>query len=229
MCIVDYLNDVNSRTRAKSGKSNKKNEWKPMDKVFTKVGHRWLPTGRTFTINETKCPLTRITYTKVVPPRKLVQTKVITKTPPSSVSQGKPNETKNVVQIFLWYLDSACSKHITEQRSQLINFVSKFMGTVRFRNDQVAAIMGVVSCVPLDIPLIHVDTTDEFEGVLKNKAWLVAKGYRLEEGIDFEESFAPVARIEAIRIFKANATHKNIKSTNGFHDCIFEWCATGKG
>ncbi|GKF90164.1 retrovirus-related pol polyprotein from transposon TNT 1-94, partial [Tanacetum coccineum] len=37
---------------------------------------------------------------------------------------------------------------------------------------------------------------DELGGVLKNKARLVAKGYRQEEGIDFEESFAPIARIE---------------------------------
>ncbi|GJS46021.1 retrovirus-related pol polyprotein from transposon TNT 1-94 [Tanacetum coccineum] len=51
---------------------------------------------------------------------------------------------------------------------------------------------------------------DEYGGVLKNKAWLVAKGYRQEDGIDFEESFAPVARIEAIRIFLAYATHKNM-------------------
>ncbi|GJT44345.1 retrovirus-related pol polyprotein from transposon TNT 1-94 [Tanacetum coccineum] len=42
---------------------------------------------------------------------------------------------------------------------------------------------------------------DELGGVLKNKAWLVAHGYRQEEGIDFEESFASVARLEAIRIF----------------------------
>ncbi|GJY94138.1 retrovirus-related pol polyprotein from transposon TNT 1-94 [Tanacetum coccineum] len=47
--------------------------------------------------------------------------------------------------------------------------------------------------------------------VLKNKARLVAQGFRQEEGIDFEESFAPVARIEAIRIFVANVAHKNIK------------------
>ncbi|GKA15165.1 retrovirus-related pol polyprotein from transposon TNT 1-94 [Tanacetum coccineum] len=46
--------------------------------------------------------------------------------------------------------------------------------------------------------------TDEFGGVLKNKARLVAQGFRQEEGINFEESFAPVARIEAIRIFIAN-------------------------
>ncbi|GJT81112.1 uncharacterized mitochondrial protein-like protein [Tanacetum coccineum] len=51
---------------------------------------------------------------------------------------------------------------------------------------------------------------DEFGGVLKNKARLVAKGYRQEEGIDFEESFAPVARIEAIRISIGNAANKNI-------------------
>nr|GEX45108.1 retrovirus-related Pol polyprotein from transposon TNT 1-94 [Tanacetum cinerariifolium] len=51
---------------------------------------------------------------------------------------------------------------------------------------------------------------DKYGDVLKNKARLVAKGYRQEEGIDFEESFAPVARIEAIRIFIANATSRNM-------------------
>ncbi|GKB92711.1 retrovirus-related pol polyprotein from transposon TNT 1-94 [Tanacetum coccineum] len=57
----------------------------------------------------------------------------------------------------------------------------------------------------------HSIKTDESGGVLKNKARLVAQGFRQEEGIDFEESFAPVARIEAIRIFIANAAYKNIK------------------
>nr|GEU62875.1 hypothetical protein [Tanacetum cinerariifolium] len=51
---------------------------------------------------------------------------------------------------------------------------------------------------------------DELEGILKNKARLVARGYRQEEGIDFEESFALVARLEAIRIFVAYAAHKNM-------------------
>ncbi|GKD16784.1 retrovirus-related pol polyprotein from transposon TNT 1-94 [Tanacetum coccineum] len=51
---------------------------------------------------------------------------------------------------------------------------------------------------------------DEYGDVLKNKARLVAKGYRQEEGIDFEELFAPVARIEAKRIFIANAASKNM-------------------
>ncbi|GJV36210.1 retrovirus-related pol polyprotein from transposon TNT 1-94 [Tanacetum coccineum] len=51
---------------------------------------------------------------------------------------------------------------------------------------------------------------DEYGDVLKNKARLVAKGYRQEEGIDFEELFAPVARIEAIKIFIVNAATKNM-------------------
>ncbi|GKD41507.1 retrovirus-related pol polyprotein from transposon TNT 1-94, partial [Tanacetum coccineum] len=51
---------------------------------------------------------------------------------------------------------------------------------------------------------------DEYGDVLKNKARLVAKGYQQEEGIDFEESFAPVSRIEAIRIFIANVASRNM-------------------
>nr|GEY70546.1 hypothetical protein [Tanacetum cinerariifolium] len=50
---------------------------------------------------------------------------------------------------------------------------------------------------------------NEFER-LENKARLVARGYRQEEGIDFEESFALVARLEAILIFLAYAVHKNM-------------------
>ncbi|GJS83785.1 putative ribonuclease H-like domain-containing protein [Tanacetum coccineum] len=50
---------------------------------------------------------------------------------------------------------------------------------------------------------------DEDQTVIRNKARLVAKGYAQEEGIDFDESFAPVARLEAVRIFVAYAAHKS--------------------
>nr|GEW73968.1 integrase, catalytic region, zinc finger, CCHC-type, peptidase aspartic, catalytic [Tanacetum cinerariifolium] len=56
---------------------------------------------------------------------------------------------------------------------------------------------------------------DEYGDVLKNKARLVAKGYRQEEGIDFEESFAPIDRIEAIRIFIANAASLQVSQSPG--------------
>ncbi|GJW46295.1 retrovirus-related pol polyprotein from transposon TNT 1-94 [Tanacetum coccineum] len=51
-------------------------------------------------------------------------------------------------------------------------------------------------------------TLDKLGGVLKNEARLVARGYRQEEGIDFEEYFAPISQLEAIRIFIPYTAHK---------------------
>ncbi|KAJ9541528.1 hypothetical protein OSB04_028034 [Centaurea solstitialis] len=52
---------------------------------------------------------------------------------------------------------------------------------------------------------------DEIGTIIRNKARLVAQGYRQEEGIDYDETFAPVARLEAIRLFLAFAAHMNFK------------------
>nr|GEW72027.1 hypothetical protein [Tanacetum cinerariifolium] len=58
--------------------------------------------------------------------------------------------------------------------------------------------------------LIYKVKLDELGGILKNKAHLVARGYRQEEGIDFEEPFASVEKLEAIQIFLAYVAHKNM-------------------
>ncbi|GJY84963.1 retrovirus-related pol polyprotein from transposon TNT 1-94 [Tanacetum coccineum] len=50
-----------------------------------------------------------------------------------------------LVQIVLWYLDFGCSKHMTGNRSQLTNFIHKFLNTVKFGNDQIAKIIGNVT------------------------------------------------------------------------------------
>ncbi|GJT52554.1 retrovirus-related pol polyprotein from transposon TNT 1-94 [Tanacetum coccineum] len=61
------------------------------------------------------------------------------------------------------------------------------------------------------IPLMDLQSETNIPGgFLKNKARLVARSYRPEEGIDFEESFSPVARLEAIRIFLTFAAHMNM-------------------
>ena len=48
---------------------------------------------------------------------------------------------------------------------------------------------------------------DEHGTIIRNKARLVVQGYNQEEGIDYDENFAPVARIEAIRLLIAFASH----------------------
>ncbi|GJW73894.1 retrovirus-related pol polyprotein from transposon TNT 1-94 [Tanacetum coccineum] len=82
-----------------------------------------------FTIVGNACPLTRITTTAEVPLRK-----------PTTLESDTPKPM--VIQIVLWYLDSSCSEHMTGDRSQLTNFINKFLGTVKFRNDHVAKILG---------------------------------------------------------------------------------------
>ncbi|GKA56244.1 retrovirus-related pol polyprotein from transposon TNT 1-94, partial [Tanacetum coccineum] len=61
-----------------------------------------------------------------------------------------------VVQIVLWVVDSGCSKHMTGDRSLLINFIEKFMGIVRFGNDNFAAITGYGDYIHGNITICHV-------------------------------------------------------------------------
>ncbi|GJX97190.1 retrovirus-related pol polyprotein from transposon TNT 1-94 [Tanacetum coccineum] len=72
----------------------------------------------------------------------------------------------------------------------------------------------LVSCpdkvMLIKLKWIYKVKTNEFGEVLKNKARLVAQGFRQEKGVNLEESFASIARIEAIRIFIANAANKNM-------------------
>ncbi|GJZ80784.1 retrovirus-related pol polyprotein from transposon TNT 1-94, partial [Tanacetum coccineum] len=76
---------------------------------------------------------------------------------------------------------------------------------------QVWELVPQPDCVmTISLKWIYKVELDEYGDVLKNKARLIAKGYRQEEGIDFEESFAPVACIEAIRIFIAITASKNM-------------------
>nr|GEV55917.1 copia protein [Tanacetum cinerariifolium] len=78
-----------------------------------------------------ECPLTRIAPTTVVLPKENNFESIIT-----------PIPGIKVVQIVIWYLDSGCSEHMTGNHSQLNNFVNKFLGTIKFGNNQIAKIMG---------------------------------------------------------------------------------------
>ncbi|GKF23049.1 retrovirus-related pol polyprotein from transposon TNT 1-94, partial [Tanacetum coccineum] len=62
-----------------------------------------------------------------------------------------------IVHIFHWILDSGCSKHMTGNRALLTNFVEKFLGTVRFGNDDFAVIAGYGDVVigPMTIKKVY--------------------------------------------------------------------------
>nr|GFA78259.1 integrase, catalytic region, zinc finger, CCHC-type, peptidase aspartic, catalytic [Tanacetum cinerariifolium] len=101
----------------------------------------------TFTIVGNACSLTRIATTTDVPPRKPIALETETPKPvvtlvysrkPMKSKTTNPVSKSKVIQIVLWYLDFDCSKHMTGDRSQLTNFISKFIGTVKFDNDHVA-------------------------------------------------------------------------------------------
>nr|GEX49277.1 retrovirus-related Pol polyprotein from transposon TNT 1-94 [Tanacetum cinerariifolium] len=155
LCVPNFINDVNARAKSKSVKKNSNRKvWKPKGKVFTKIGYIWRPTGRTFTIVENACPLTRITTTTEVPSRKPIALE--TDTPKHVVTlvfSRKPIKSKTTDHVRKSEViksisankkehESGCSKHMTGDRSQLTNFVNKFLGTVKFRNDHVGKIMG---------------------------------------------------------------------------------------
>ncbi|XP_071728341.1 uncharacterized protein [Rutidosis leptorrhynchoides] len=61
-----------------------------------------------------------------------------------NVSSDEPNalDSLNVILACVWYLDSGYSRHITGDKSMLTNYVNKFLGTIRFGNDEIATIEG---------------------------------------------------------------------------------------
>ncbi|GKE29053.1 hypothetical protein Tco_1444437, partial [Tanacetum coccineum] len=101
LCVLNFINDTNARVKFKSvKKSSKRKAWKPIGKVFTNIGYNWRPTGRTFTIVGNACPLTRITTTAKVPPRKPTAPETdIPKPVVTLVYSRKPRKSKTNVLV----------------------------------------------------------------------------------------------------------------------------------
>ncbi|GJX38996.1 retrovirus-related pol polyprotein from transposon TNT 1-94, partial [Tanacetum coccineum] len=155
--VLDFINDVNSRTKSKSVmKSLKRKVWKPAGKVFTNIGFTWRPTGRTFTIVGNVCPITRITTTAEVPLRKptalesdtpkLVVTLVYSRKPRKSKTNVPVSKPKNIKSI------SANKKEPNKSWGSIVSNVPSssldecrlsklFSGTVKFGNGHVAKIL----------------------------------------------------------------------------------------
>ncbi|GKA04713.1 retrovirus-related pol polyprotein from transposon TNT 1-94 [Tanacetum coccineum] len=116
-------------------------------------------------------------------------------------SSKSPYVTQTLHQLRKWSKDHPLN-NIIGNPSRLIH---------EFDRLQVWELVPQPDCVIIiALKWIYKVKLDKYGDVLKNKARLVAKGYQQEEGIDFKESFVPVARIKAIRIFIANAASKNM-------------------
>ncbi|GJV78626.1 retrovirus-related pol polyprotein from transposon TNT 1-94 [Tanacetum coccineum] len=126
LCVLDYINNVNARAKSKSAKKQTKRKvWKPKRKMNTTTTEA--PLRKQVVLdNETSKPAVTFFYSRK----------------PRNSKTNVPVSKSKVVQIVLWYLDFGCSKHMIGDRSQLTNFVNKFLGTVKFRNDHVAKILG---------------------------------------------------------------------------------------
>ncbi|GKE71102.1 retrovirus-related pol polyprotein from transposon TNT 1-94 [Tanacetum coccineum] len=121
-------------------------------------------------------------------------------------------ETIHVKLDELTYMASECNN--LEPKTNCINFhdSSEYSQSIPLKSnlDYLFGPLEYIKEAMLDASWIESmqDELNQFKR-LDNKSRLVAKGYRQEEGIDFEESFAPVARLKAVRIFVAYAAHKN--------------------
>ncbi|GJV23784.1 gag-pol polyprotein [Tanacetum coccineum] len=117
-----------------------------------------------------------------------------------TVSQTEPKNIKEVMADFAW---------IESMQKELHQFD---------RLDVWELVDRPLCKNVINMKWIWKNKRDEENTVIRNKSHLVAKGYAQKEGIDFEESFAPVARLEAVRLFIAYAAHKSFtihQSTRG--------------
>nr|GEX71926.1 DNA-directed DNA polymerase [Tanacetum cinerariifolium] len=93
------------------------------------------------------------------------------------------------------------------------NFIVKGMSSQQkkkfFKLDAWVLVPAPDNILAFTLKWLFKNKHDEEQTFIRNKSRLVVRGYRQEEGINFEESFAPVARMEDIRIFLAYAAHKS--------------------
>nr|GEW10416.1 integrase, catalytic region, zinc finger, CCHC-type, peptidase aspartic, catalytic [Tanacetum cinerariifolium] len=140
MCVLHYLNDMNSRTKMTIDVPVSTREPNrivnqsiaiPFRKTVASESTNQKPRHTTKKLYEHFSKACSWRYPKFTPPG-------YKWTPKSQIENINPN----LVEIILFIVDSGCSKHMTGNLKLLTNFVEKFMGSVKFRNDQIASILS---------------------------------------------------------------------------------------
>ncbi|GJY89006.1 hypothetical protein Tco_0503634 [Tanacetum coccineum] len=139
-CVSRYLKDVNARTKKANCNSDttiqkSKSYYKELYENTNQEWKWWIakrcPTGYTWT-------------QKPLRTKKIWMPKIRKADESTSISPTIDivSRITNIVQLILFIVDSGCTKHMTGNLKLLCNFVEKFLGTVRFGNDQFAPILG---------------------------------------------------------------------------------------
>nr|GEU82085.1 retrovirus-related Pol polyprotein from transposon TNT 1-94 [Tanacetum cinerariifolium] len=184
--------------------------WKSTGRIFKTAGLRWIPTGKMLTDSTTKVDSEPSNGPE---PSFLMPGQISSGLVPNSVSAAPyvPPTNKELEILFQSMFDEYLKPPRVERPvSPATTFQVLVISSGTHSSTAIDQDAPSPSHSSSELqPLSHIKL-DEYDDVLKNKARLVAKRYRQEEGIDFEESFTPVSRIETIRIFIANATSKNM-------------------
>ncbi|GJS38911.1 hypothetical protein Tco_0563954 [Tanacetum coccineum] len=174
-CVSKYLNDVNART--KKPKVVPISTRKPKSQANKSVATPHKKTVASESTTQKSKSYYRMLYEKTnkewkwwiaqqcpsgykwVPKTKMKWVpKVRNESVPKRVSFAIDNVSRitNIVQLILFIVDSGCTKHMTGNLSLLCNFVEKYLGTVRFGNDQFAPILGYGDLVQGNITINRV-------------------------------------------------------------------------
>nr|GFA86306.1 hypothetical protein [Tanacetum cinerariifolium] len=139
ICVLKSVNSVNSRTKMPIDVPVSSREAK---RTVTQSVAKPLKKTVASELNQKPRNITRKLYERVSKACSWWYPKF---TPPGykwEPKSGKENVNLNLIEISLFIFDSGCSKHMTRNLKLLINFMEKFMGTVKFGNDQITPILG---------------------------------------------------------------------------------------
>nr|GEV80040.1 hypothetical protein [Tanacetum cinerariifolium] len=140
ICVLHFLNGMNSRTKMPMAvpistrepkRTVNQSVAKPLRRMVALESTNKKPRHTTRKLYEHVSKACSWWYPKFTPPEYKLK-------PKSKIG----NVNLNLVEIILFIIDSGCSKHMMGNLKLLYNFVEKFLGTVKFGNDQIAPILG---------------------------------------------------------------------------------------
>nr|GEX64015.1 hypothetical protein [Tanacetum cinerariifolium] len=130
--------------------------------------------------------------------------------PSQSVRTSRQLESDGEMGMFALTMSRTEPKHIKEAMADYAWIESMQEELHQFDRLEVWELVDIPLCKNvINMKWLWKNKRDEENTVIRNKSRLVAKGYAQKEGVDFEESFAPVARLEVVRLFIAYAAHKS--------------------